>query len=143
MQSFPGMWSQISSTIWFLQIFRDFCKKKTKICIKMLNFSLKLQIFPSKSKFSREWDYQIPHFFHACNVWPSSMISWRLHGSASNILSGWCRSINEWQASHVLFSVLFLNMFLYLFCISVVFFLKILYLSYLRNYTVSVIFNPR
>lgn len=29
----------------FLQIFRDFCKKKTKIYIKMLNFPSKLQLF--------------------------------------------------------------------------------------------------
>ena len=37
-----------------LQIFRIYCKKNTKISIKMLNFPSKLQIFPSKSKMSWE-----------------------------------------------------------------------------------------
>ena len=65
MQNIPGMVKNCIKNVNFLQIFRIFWKKNTKISILMVNFISKLQIFPSKSKISREWDSQIPHFVHA------------------------------------------------------------------------------
>ena len=81
----------------FSQFFTKYCKRKTKISIYMINFTLKmqnfpgiwskiaskihfsskLQRFPSKSKISWEWDSQIPFF-------PPWMVVLRLLISAHN-----------------------------------------------------------
>ena len=56
-------WNMVNifvKNLMFLHMFRNLCKN---IHILMINFPSKLQIFPSKSNISQEWDSQIPNLF--------------------------------------------------------------------------------